>query len=623
MRPLLKRCLEKEPKKRLQAIGDWELLLVEASAPASPTTTSRSGKLPWIAAAGVLALALGIALWAPWRSEKPVDRPLVRLDVDLGADVSLPDVFGTVNTFGSSVVISPDGMRLVYLSGNPAKLFTRRLDQSKVTELSGTQGAYSPFFSPDGQWIGFRTTGGKLNKISVEGGAVVALGDVGTFTGASWGEDGNILLGVREKGLVRIRDGGGQPETVTEPANGEGSLNFPQILPRGKVVLFSAYTAANAGASSIEVMTLADRHRKTVSRGGTFPRYLATSNGTGHLVYINKATLFAVPFDLEKLETRGTALPIVDDVAFNGTLGTAQLSFSRTGTLVYRRSGEDSGGLTVAWLDSAGKTQPLVAKPGAYGRPSLSPDGQRLALEVTEGSVTDIWVYDLQRDTMTRVTFDGKAGYPIWSPDGRYIVFNSARAGMSLTRSDGAGKMQTLTESQNFQVPWSFTADGRRMTFNEQDSKTSYDLWSVPIESDGAGMRAGKPEVFLQTPADERAPSISPDGRWLAYASNESGTSQIYVRAFPDKGAKWQISNSGGTYRGRTRSLPQRMRKFWHAEARARVVAARAEQQPALQPIATPAGAGAPVKASGSTCRRRLPCPMRRTGSCATRSTPS
>jgi serine/threonine-protein kinase len=337
--------------------------------------------------AALFALGFAALAFLHFREQQP-ERPLVRLDVDLGPDVSLLPLTGAFSAVGSSVAISPDGMRLVYASGTTTKLFTRRLDQSRTTELSGAVG-FAPFFSPDSQWIGFVSIGGKLNKISVEGGAVVPLGDFGAFIPGSWGEDGNIFLGARGKGLVRVRDGGGAPETVAALANGEIAIAFPQILPGGKAILFSAYTALNPDASSIEVMTLADHHRKTVSRGGTSPRYLVTSNGAGHLVYLNKSTLFAVPFDLDKLETRGTAFPVLDDVASNGMFGAAQFSFSRTGTLVYRRGSGDSGFLTVAWLDGAGKTQPLLAKPGNYGRPRLSPDGQRVALDVTEGSGTD------------------------------------------------------------------------------------------------------------------------------------------------------------------------------------------------------------------------------------------
>jgi len=540
---LLRSCLQKDPKQRLRDIGDWRLLLDE---PATAPSQSRLGMGGWFGiAAGVLVLALAVVAVVHFR-EQAVARPLVRLDVDLGADVTLPAPGNS-----SSVAISPDGTRLVYASATTpgtisTKLFTRRLDQSKATELPGTEGAAGLFFSADGQWIGFATPG-KLNKISVEGGAVVPLADVASFAGASWGEDGDILVADARKGLERIRDGGGAPEIVAALGKGEFVLAFPQPLPGGKAILFSAYTAVNPDAASIEVMTLADHHWKTVARGATSPRYLAASNGAGYLVYTNKSTLFAVPFDLEKLETRGTAVPILDDVAY-GANGLGQLDFSRTGTLVYRKSGEDTGLLTIAWIEGAGKTEPLLAKPGVYGRPILSPDGQRLALEVTKGPGKDIWAYDWQRDTMTRLTFSGDVNNPVWSPDGRYIVFWAVGGGMPVTRADGAGKPQPLTQSKNNQIPWSFTPDGRRLAFQELDSKASFDLWTVPIESDGAGLHAGKPEVFLQTPADERSPSFSPDGRWLAYASNESGMFQIYVRAFPDNGGKWQISNSGGIY---------------------------------------------------------------------------
>jgi Tol biopolymer transport system component len=254
-----------------------------------------------------------------------------------------------------------------------------------------------------------------------------------------------------------------------------------------------------------------------------------------------------VPFDLDKLEVRGTPSPVLAEVAYSAAFGSADFDFSRNGTVVYCSGGPRSGLRTVAWLEGAGKVQPLLAKPGDYWRPSLSPDGQRLALEVTDGSGTDIWVYDWPRDTMTRLTFSGAALGPVaWSPEGRYIVFQASGAGMSVIRSDGSGKPQPLIQSKTLNRPFSFTPDGKWLAFSELSSATSSDLWTVLLERDGAGLRAGKPEIFLQTPATERQPSFSPDGRWLAYASDESGTSQIYVRAFPNKGGKWQISNSGG-----------------------------------------------------------------------------
>jgi serine/threonine-protein kinase len=268
----------------------------------------------------------------------------------------------------------------------------------------------------------------------------------------------------------------------------------------------------------------------------------------GYLVYINRGTLFAVPFDPVKLELRGTPSPIVEKVVYDAGDGSAQFDLSRNGTLVYQAGDPKGGVFTFAWLDSMGKVQPILSKPGEYGRPSLSPDGQRLALEVSDGHGTDIWVYDFRRDTMTRLTFSPAAENPIWSPDGQDIVFRASGEGLSVIRSDGAGKAQSLIQSKNLPYPWSFTPDGKWLGFHEASSRTGWDLLTVPIESDAAGLRAGKPMPFLQTSAQERYLSFSPDGRWAAYASNESGRFQVYVRAFPDKGGKWQISNTGGSY---------------------------------------------------------------------------
>jgi Tol biopolymer transport system component len=544
IRTLLSRCLRKDRRQRLPDAGAARIEIEGAiaapkdlgAAQLAPASTSKLLRAVGAVAAALAIIAV-IALLALWHATRPVEqslRPLVRLDVDLGPDVSLGSVAGV------DEIISPDGTRLVYVS--QGRLFTRRLDQPNATELAGTQGANAPFFSPDGQWVAF-SLNGKLQKISVEGGSAITLCDAPAPIG-SWGEDGNIIAALNGVGgLSRIPSAGGPPTPVTELQNGELTHRWPQILPGGKAVLFTASANPTAfDAANIEVMSLADHHRKTLVRGGTFGRYLPS----GHLVYVNRGTLFAVPFDVERLEVHGTPAPVLDQVGYNAANGSAQLDFSKSGTLIYRSGGSGGGLLTIAWLDGTGNAQPLLAKPGAYARPSLSPDGQRLALEVSEGSGSDIWVYDWQRDTMTRLTFSGNAAGPLWSPDGRYIAFGLGREGTSVTRSDGAGKPQPLTKGPP-QLPWSFMPDGKRLAFFELSSGTSWDLWTVPLESDSAGLRAGKPEVFLQTPADERYPSFSPDGRWMAYRSDESGTFQVYVRAFPDKGGKLQISNSGGT----------------------------------------------------------------------------
>jgi serine/threonine-protein kinase len=462
-------------------------------------------------------------------------KPLVRLDVDFGPDVSL-------GSQGTDVILSPDGTRLVYVSQN--RLFTRRLDQPKATELAGTEGAYAPFFSPDGQWIAFFAPG-TLKKISVEGGSAITVCNAAYGEGGSWGEDGNIvaaLTGVY--GLSLVPSSGGTPAPLTELGQGEVTHRWPQILPGGKAVLFTAHRAVVVfDGASIEVMSLADHRTKTLVRGATFGRYVRS----GHLVYVSRGTLFAVPFDPDKLEVRGTPSPVLEQVAYSTSNGFAQFEFSRSGTLVYRGGKGGSGTVSIQWLDGGDKTTPLLAKPGSYMRPRLSPDGQRLAMDIAEASDSDIWVYDWQRDTMTRLTFGGNGFVaPVWSPDGRYIV-GKTNEGMLWIRADGAGKPGSLTQSKNAQFPYSFYPDGKRLAYQETHVN-SYEVWTLPVESDGSGLRTGKPEPFLQTPFQERQPAFSPDGRWLAYASNESGVHQVYVRAFPDKGSKWQISNAGGTF---------------------------------------------------------------------------
>ena len=556
VRLAVRACLQKDPKQRLGDVQSVRLALEGAFETAVPQSTvsgtrppsAAARALPWtVAGAALIVAGVLLMLWAPWRAETPVDRPLVRLDVDLGADVSLP----LPGVGGSSVAISPDGTRLVYASGTPTKLFTRRLDQPKATELPGTQGATVPFFSPDGKWVGFEV-GGRVNKIFVEGGAVVPLGQVANFAGASWGEDGRIIVSdALGKGLLRMPAGGGPPETVADLRNGERALQIPQLLPGGKAILFAAVPTLDVDKFTIEVLTLADRRRKIVARGGQSPWYLASSNGAGHVLYINKGTVFAIPFDLDTLETHGTAVPVLNDVAYSALVGSGEFDVSRTGTLVCRRSSGGTSALaTVQWVDPSGRKEPLRATPGVYQDPSLSPDGTRVALTVTEGGSSDIWVYDPRRDAMTRLTFGGGAyRYPHWSPDGHYVVFSSVGYGIFQARADGASQPQALTQGKSNQVPWSFTPDGKRLAYFEGGVNTQ--IWTVPLEDQGGQLKAGKAEPFLASNVIERFPSFSPDGRWLAYQSNESGKDEVDVRAFPPpasgQGGKWQISNSGGT----------------------------------------------------------------------------
>jgi hypothetical protein len=355
-----------------------------------------------------------------------------------------------------------------------------------------------------------------------------------------------------------IPSSGGEAIPSTELASGEVVHTYPQTTPGGKAVLFTAYMGGpDFDNASIEVLSLPDRHRKTLVRGGTSPHYVASSNGAGHLIYSNKGTLFAIPVDLKRLETRGAAVPVLDGVAYERLGGAAHFDVSRTGTLVYRKASSDGEDrmTTLQWLDTAGKREPLLAKPGVYEAPRLSLDGRRLAVGVVEGSRTDIWVYDPQRDAITRLTFGGgRYRLSTWSPDGRYLVFGSDLGGMFWTRADGAGRPQPLTRIKNGrQLPSSFSPDGKRLAYFERNNapgSRAWQIWTMPVEDSEGQLKAGKPEQFLETQFSDRSPEFSPDGRWLAYVSYESGRSEVYLRAFPPAasgpGSKWQISNTGG-----------------------------------------------------------------------------
>jgi len=259
--------------------------------------------------------------------------------------------------------------------------------------------------------------------------------------------------------------------------------------------------------------------------------------------------VFATLFDVSRLEVNGTPAPVLEDVAYNSLTGASQFDVSRRGTLVYR-AGSAAGLVSLQWLDADGKTEPLPARPAGYAQPHLAPDGKRLAVSITGGGGQDIWVYDWQRDAMSRLTSAGGTYvFPVWTPDGRYIVFSGGfgRGGLLSMRADGSGRAQALLQSKNGQFAWSFSRDGKRLAYADFPVPGNGDIWTVPIESDGNGLKAGKPEVFLQTPSNELYPAFSPDGRWIAYRTNESGMSEIEVRPFPpDKGGKWVISNSGG-----------------------------------------------------------------------------
>jgi serine/threonine-protein kinase len=543
VRLLLQSCLQKDSKQRLQAIGDWRLLLEDAlSAQAGDL---RRLRWPWAIAAGGLILA--VAGW--WRAPRPAElRPAIRMNVEMSTDLPLANVTAT-----GVLALSPDGEKLaVTLRGADGKvrIYNRPLDQMQITPLAGTEGADTPFFSPDSQWIGFQADR-KLRKIPVQGGAPITLCDAPGMRGASWGDDGYIVFSPGTNSpLFRVSGAGGAPAPLTKLEPGEATHRWPQVLPRSQTVLFMTQSSGgNVGeGSNIEAFSIQTGQRKTVQRGAYSGRYVVTPRGSGRLLYLQQGKLFAAPFDLDRLAISGTAVPVIEQVS-NAASGGGHFAFSANGTFVYLPGEADAW--KIVWTDASGKTNPLHASPGRHVMPRFSPDGKRLAFG-TLGGNGSIWVKDLDRDTLSRLTsLDGDSHMPVWTPDGRNIIFRSvspSKPGLYWIRSDGSGEPHRLTDGKRNVWPYSISPNGKRLAlFQSEGAGGNYRIFTAPIEGDPASPKLGEPELFLGTTFAQTSPAFSPDGHWLAYVSDESGTTEIYVRPLPGPGGRWPVSTGGGT----------------------------------------------------------------------------
>jgi len=552
VRDLMRRCLDRNIKNRLQHIGEARIAIDNIGAAPAPVVVAPAAKSSWWPWA-VAALAL-IAAGAGWYSAtRPAPlRALIRLHAEIAADTPL----ARSSNSGNMMAISPDGTRLALTlraADGRVRLHTRLLHQSQVTPLAATEDARSPFFSPDGAWIGFFADG-KLKKISVEGGAAVTLCDAPGARGGSWGDDGNIFAALNAAGgLSRIPSSGGTPVPITKLNPGEAMHRWPHVLSGSQVVLYTVSpSTASLVEAHIEAVSLPTGERKIIQRGGFYPGYLPAASGSGHLVYLHENTLFAAPFDPVRLALTGAPAPILED-AGNTLSGGGDVALSRNGALVYL-PGTGAGPIfPISWVEGSGKTAPLHAPPARYHSLRFSPDGRRLAFSMLGAKGADIWVKDLDRDTPSRLSFlPGMNSHPVWTPDGKVIVFRSddpAAPGLYGVRSDGSGEAKRLTEGKTLDYPESFSPDGKRLAYSRQAG--TLDTFTAPVEAEpgtsGAGFRLGKSEPFLATPLFEGISRFSLDGRWLAYVSDETGIQDVYVRPFPGPGGKWQISTGGGT----------------------------------------------------------------------------
>ena len=534
---LLRRCLEKDPRRRLRDMGDARLDLMDATDKPADEPAIQSGPTRWggIASIATIAAALsaaiaGTVVWLAVRSDSAERAPPPQVArFSIPARVPPP-------LLGAGLAISSDGMQLAYVSGRGLTVRARdRLETAVVVERGTVQG--SPFFSPDAKWLGF-TGWDTLSKVPTAGGpatTVAESGGMGSWTG------GDIVFADMH-GLFRISADGGEPEVLfVDPDPLEQAVS-PHFLPERKAVLFTVIPtrtyipgfASNAPGARVDVLDLTTGERRTILRGGGRARYLPT----GHLVYAAGGTLYAVAFDLERLAVRGVAVPVVSEA------GLLDFAVSDEGTLVYQ-AGKIDFRMELVWVDRQGGEESLGAPLRPYIYPRLSPDGTRVALDVREPTERDIWMWDLRRNALERFTRD-PAGNPIveWSPDGRYVVFGSDRFGVTnlfLQASDGSGEPERLLSSERLQMAVCFPSE-ERLLFSASVPGQHRDIHALSLD----GTRRAEPLIY--GPANELNADVSPDGRWIAYDSDESGQFEVYVRSYPDPygAGRWQISSGGG-----------------------------------------------------------------------------
>ncbi len=545
LRTYIRRCLQKDPRQRVQAIGDVRLALEGAFETSVGQTGAPAAVALWqrVALVGVAAIIASGAIIGTlvWVAMRPAPPRVSRLQLTPAGAAAL-----SIGWNDRDLAITPDGFRLIYVGNQGTQIFVRALDAlAPVAVFTGR--VTGLFVSPDGQWIGFHDGLGVLKKVAVTGGPAVTLASIDTAgsSGATWGPDDTIIVATNsvDTGLQRVSAAGGPLTVLTRPdrAQGEADHFWPEMLPGGRAVLFTI-TSLTGGldAAQVAVLDLQTGARRILVRGGSHAHYLSS----GHLVYAAAGTLRAVPFDLTRLETRGTPVTVVPDVVTT-IQGGVDAVVAGDGTLAYVFGTVEGTPRTLVWVDRQGHETPIPAPRRPYLLPALSPDGTRVAVYANDQQ-RDLWLWDLRRTTLTRLTSTpGVDVVQVWTPDSRRLIFTSERAGVRnlfWQVADGAGAVERLTESPDTQYPTGVSPDGRRLIFTDQSPTTANDVMAIELDA------TRRVTPLVQSPFNEQNGTVSPDGRWLAYEANDSDRFEIYVRPFPEvNSGRWQVSTTGGT----------------------------------------------------------------------------
>jgi serine/threonine-protein kinase len=541
VRRLLQRCLDKDVKRRLHDIADARIELDEPLSGSVEVIGSNTGR-----GVRLRTLVIGIALAGVggavviWTATLPTthDHSVVRYTITPPS--SLP-LLGDVR-------VAPDGSFLVYSSGG--RLALRRFDRIDAAPIAGTSNAFSPFISPDSRWVGY-VDNFTLKKVAVTGGAPITIAQLpGLPIGPTWLNDDTIIVATNNgtTGLLRVPVGGGEPKVLTtvDRAHGERGHLFPSVLPGGRSILFTIAADQPANAQ-IAIVDLESGQQSTQLRGGSDARYVPS----GHLLFAAAGGPSAIRFDLRRGTVVGDPVSLAEHVAIAAE-GKANMSLTESGTLVYLQStAADTAGFTLVWVDRDGHEEPIAAPPRAYVGPRISPDGTRIAVEIRDQE-NDIWLWDLTHQALTRLTFDPAIDRdPVWTPDGRHIIFASSRTGafdLYARAADGTGTDVRLTVSTNSEYAAQVTPDGLFIIGYEVRARTAFDVVRFALNGNpGAGGVVTRSDLLIETPADDRNAELSPNGGYLAYQSNESGQFEIYVRPYPQiGGGRWQVSTNFG-----------------------------------------------------------------------------